>query len=160
MVFHILRLPGVTIDDIYKKTKPKKQPSKTGPITLHERFVSISTWPTKTQLCCWWCGLTHDNYPKFIPMSVEPSGACSTEGSFCEWSCVCAYVVRRGQNVNNILELVKKYCGIFSDKRPMLIPLSPSPTVRKEYSGDNGLTEEEYRKIIEDLNRDYNIIDI
>ncbi len=164
MISHILRFDGISLDDLYLKPV-KKTISKEETVSKFQSipvlFTSIERWPSKTNLRCWWCYDNHENYPKFIPTSIQSNGHCTPFGSFCEWSCAAAYVTSFMSGSIDTLENLKLYCQKFTGKNVLIIPRSPSPHVRQEFiGGSRGITNEAYRKKLEQLNARYNELDL
>ncbi len=157
----VIYLDGINLDDyddiestfttnlmerIADNTKtPKITYDKIPPI-----FTGLETWPSSTNLHCWYCDFTFNNVPIFIPKTIEfieaspgsskPGVKMSTVGNFCTFHCAAAYCMYSFNNlyINNLLYLYY----IFTGKATKFITLSHRKISMEKYGGD--LTELEY----------------
>jgi len=118
-------------------------------------FTSLETWPTTTNINCWYCSLTFDTIPIFIPTSIEMSGSqliFGREGCFCSFSCAKTYIdiyysnIRHNVNKYNMLELLFK--EIYG-RKPRDIKPAPHHHTMLQYGGN--LSAQEYRDKIHEL---------
>lgn len=59
---------------------------------IPNKFVSLESWPTVTNLKCWNCGNTFTSRPIFIPLVIESNGHMDPHGNFCSWGCGGLYI--------------------------------------------------------------------
>lgn len=61
---------------------------------LPQEYYGLDSWPTKTNLLCWHCGLSFDSVPVFVPREMPASQHIfmRTHGIFCHFSCAQAYI--------------------------------------------------------------------
>lgn len=77
---------------------------------------------------------------------------CDAEGVFCEWSCATAFAIDNlGSNAKDALEAIliveSKFTGV---KRVCCHP-TPARWQRREYCGEHGMSEAEFRTVLDTL---------
>lgn len=109
----------------------------------------------KTDVYCWWCCHSFDNYPISVPIKLYPNNYLfKCKGIFCGFSCALAYCINKGHDVYLLKLLHKKILNLkFSDIKP--IKKAPVKEILQRFGGP--VTIEEFRSSSTLLN-DYNII--
>lgn len=120
-------------------------------ISLPEIF-SKGIWPEKTNIKCWWCTLSFDSVPCFIPTKMV-SGKYTVLGCFCSFNCAMAYnLYSLEQNQHDRLRkcalLNSLYYEIHGEPKEIL----PSPPKETMIMYGGKLTVEQYRNLIKDCN--------
>jgi hypothetical protein len=111
-------------------------------------FASIETHPTKSNLLCWNCGLAFVGVPRFIALerSLVRAGEWIINGNFCSWACAGTYIVEHYdehkkwtllQNLAVVRAQIER-CDV------MRVKLAPSRLCMSLYSGEGGLTQQQY----------------
>lgn len=146
---NLLTLRGVKLADLNIIKPPPRIPAKQY-TDIPKTFTSVATWPKKSNLKCWECGLVPDSYPKFIPMyprKVDGADVCDAHGHFCEWACVARHIQTNNfPNKLELLEIVLIFEAKFSGNKKKMIVASPPKTLMQDYSGASGCTVEEYKR--------------
>ncbi len=164
MAFVIVTIFGITPKDFYSQDQEECASLPLTDLTMPIRcdipskFCGVDSWPKQTDLQCWFCDLTTDSYPKFIPSNPRVElgeECCDVTGNFHEWSCVVAFIRERFKEeyVSDALKLVYMFEEKFSGKRKTHIQSSPPRTKLKSFCGESGMTDKEYAEAIEILNR-------
>lgn len=128
---------------------------------IPRRFTGLATWPHSTELLCWNCGLQFHNRPAFVPLNPEinknNSGykkiECDVHGNFCTWNCAWSYT-QNTYSKHEQWDIHRVLCFLYEmfHCRPInKIEAAPSKTLLKEYSGNSGLTHQEYRTLFKQL---------
>lgn len=171
---NILFLRGITLDDVKAamETLEKKflqHYSDPTPQILYnampERFRGMDSWPRETNLKCWQCDCTFKSMPWFMPSDLyrDRDGmiVMDPHGVFCTPNCVQAYIELRFKGEpgrydkeRNLRILVKMVTGKTIEK---IIP-SPDKTKMEQYCGNGGITYSQYRKMIDDIAADYELV--
>lgn len=154
---NILILTGIKLDQLaYVRAPelPTKQYTE-----LPKQFISVDNWPRKSNLKCWSCSLIPTSYPKFIPLyptKIDGVDICDAHGHFCEWSCAARYIhINFNENKYDMMKTLEIFAAKFNEQvsihiprsiRTQAISIAPSPTIMKDYRGNDGITEDEYRK--------------
>lgn len=120
-------------------------------ISLPEVF-SKGVWPEKTNIKCWWCTLSFDSVPCFVPTKMV-SGKYTVLGCFCSFNCAMAYnLYSLEQNQHDRLRkcslLNSLYYEIHGEPKEIL----PSPPKETMIMYGGKLTVEQYRDLIKDCN--------
>jgi len=126
-------------------------------------FTSFEKWKKKSNNKCWYCHLYFDTVPWFEPKTIEPSKDTSNSegytitinGNFCSVGCVLAYINKHTTTLeerHNKIQMLRFVYEIFEKKSIINITSSPSPTIMKCYDS-SGITEEEYRVCVRQLNK-------
>lgn len=160
----LLILRGVSPADFL--TAPKYVPEAPRVVTsvytdMPRIFTSVDKWPKSSNRKCWNCDLVPIDYPRFIPVKLFPDGSCETYGHFCEWNCAVRYVQHEMPKDAqwDSLRLIGLYESKFTAKpQREKIPPAPSKTIMRQYCGDGGLSEQEYRERIAALNNEYSLL--
>jgi len=167
----ILIVLGVTLDQLLMTSEIELNPS--GPefetelmqtfSEIPKRFTGVSNWPKSTNLLCWECGFQFTSYPKFVPINPcrgeNGEDECDVEGNFCEWSCVLREI--KTQYPPNQQSDLIAFVDIFRAKWPSepkrkLFP-GPRKTKMKIYCGNQGLTTEQWKAEVAEINLKYPI---
>jgi hypothetical protein len=116
--------------------------------SIYEKGV----WPEKTNIKCWWCTLSFDTIPCFIPKKMR-AGKYHVVGCFCSFNCAMAYnLYSLDQNQHDCLRqcslLHTLYTEIHDDIREILP--SPPKEIMIMYGGK--LSIDQYRKKINECN--------
>jgi|SRR3989344_5751968 len=121
-------------------------------VALPPKFTSIDTWPKSSNLRCWSCSLTHNNRPVFIPrtMTVDSAGNIEMDvhGHFCTFNCAAKYIDEHFLNDNvrdNKIRFLKILYNIFTGLTIRKINPAIDHTRMKQFVGDQGMGEREYR---------------
>ena len=168
MVSCIIFLKGVSIDD-YKNIEDEFNerllenistidPYKTDLIkysSIPPIFNSIDTWAKCTNLHCWNCDFTFNNFPIFIPTTIrrcENKWVIQTYGNFCSFSCACRYGIdHMTEDVQfNLTKLYNIIYNVYINK------LSPSPRRHLMMKYGGYMSDEIYLTTIKKLNQSLN----
>lgn len=97
----------------------------------------------KTNVACWWCCHSFDNYPLFLPISFnEKTDIFKVSGCFCSFNCVKAYSFSKKNLVSvNLLYLMYK---ILIGKKYTIIKRAPDIHILQMFGGP--ISIEEYRQ--------------
>lgn len=81
-----------------------------GSSLLNNNFKILdSTWPTKTNVYCYWCCHPFDNQPLPCPISYNDiTNKFNVTGNFCSWGCVSAYSIDRYKSLTYVYLMYKK----------------------------------------------------
>jgi hypothetical protein len=134
-------------------------------------FENINMWPTQTNLLCWYCSLSFDTMPVFIPKIIEPTmrsteineknkntHTCgkfiiSVYGVFCTFSCAIEYVNSHYHNLISRIETLNKikflHKYMLGEDMPAFTNY-PSPFLMTQYGGD--INQEQYKEMIKHYN--------
>jgi hypothetical protein len=123
-------------------------------------FKGMSSWVKKTSVRCWYCDLSFDNAPVFIPRNIEYDGVAkdhriSTFGCFCSFSCAITFNNLYNQQVctnSGVKEMLLFLYEIFHAKKINFIPQAPNKYLMVTYGGH--LEPMEYRQMINNLSAD------
>ena len=96
---------------------------------LPEIFNGEDSWPTTSELKCWYCSNNFSSFPKFIPTVWAYKNEklnCSVYGNFCTWECAKSFCVYMNMNISNaersaMLNNLTKLAKIFGHKTPIEI---------------------------------------
>ena len=114
--------------------------------SIPQSFDNLSTWIESTSIVCWYCTLPIEGVP--VPMPISRSmGKYDTEGLFCTFNCVCAYVMEHNKSkaeINVIKTLMQELYQIFYNKTIEFITPSPSKTKLEKFGGH--MSDAEYKK--------------
>lgn len=114
--------------------------------TIPKRFTGLDTWPTTTNLKCWFCTCNFSHRPVFVP-GREFS---TVNGIFCSFPCSMGWINQQPLNTQwEMKEQLKELYYIFNGKRVSVIVPSCDKTYMKEYGGD--LSRAKYIKKIKEL---------
>lgn len=61
-------------------------------------FTGCDTWPVRTHISCWQCGLQFKTTPRFVPTRMNINGddiSFYTMGIFCSFSCTYSYIIKQ-----------------------------------------------------------------
>ena len=140
----------IPLDDIFEQQIIEKL-NLDEPTFLYDTFPSVFTnlksWITNTNLKCWYCDLSFDSRPVFIPKVIEHSGFTediniSTYGCFCSFCCTVSYTnlyypkICTNIKVNEMLRFLYRVFNGHSIKE--ILP-APSKYIMKQYGGDTNL---------------------
>lgn len=122
------------------------------------QFVSVDTWPKKTNLLCCWCSLSYNTPPIPYPRSIEKASSTVDNYTvdidpymqFHSFNCLVAYITDKSRDAS---ERVNKICmanllyKIFNKVSISYITPAINPLLMARYGGD--LSEQEYMNIID-----------
>ncbi len=170
---HIMVLRGVTESDLRiddsvfdKKFTEEAADVRVTPIIyrpMPTTFCIKHKWPMHCNLHCWHCDLLFATAP--IPMFtairgevVDGERVFDISGCFCSWSCQCAYIndTFRGARHTDLVELMYLAYEKFNGRAANIIMPSPPRTIMKRYCGEQGMSPEEYKKMVDRLTADTN----
>lgn len=152
---NVYRTNLLTLRGVRKSDYDKPAPVVTNTIAsvvypeIPAKFTSADEWSKlRTTLLCWECSLAPVSYPKFIPTDMCGDDSCRPHGNFCEWTCVASYVRANygREKIADILTTVSHYECKFSGKYRQRIPNAEPKTRMKQYCGEIGLTQAEFRE--------------
>jgi len=92
--------------------KPKVE--RTGVHKVLSKFISDAktSWPTKTDILCWWCCHSFDTIPIPCPIEYdEIRNRYKVNGVFCSWSCAAAHSVKEYSSLSLIYQMKNEVCG-------------------------------------------------
>jgi len=67
--------------------------------------IEDNSWPTKTNILCFWCCHGFDNIPWGLPVKYE-SGKFTMTGIYCSPNCAMAHLLNSEKNNNNLWERI------------------------------------------------------
>lgn len=119
------------------------------------------TWPTTTNILCWYCNCQFNNMPLFIPNNIEPSNTTiesngyimGTEGCFCSFNCCYSYIDLYYPSMvtnNNKKTMLKFLYKAIYGSMPDSIIHAPNKYLMVQYGGDMSINA--YQNIIQKLN--------
>lgn len=129
---------------------------------IPRKFTSVITWPNSTELLCWNCSLQfHDQRPAFVPLHAEINKnntgyrkiECDVHGNFCSWNCAWSYTINNFSK-HEQWDIHRTMCFLhemFTGRHINKIEPAPPKTLMKEYSGNNGITKQEYLALFKQL---------
>lgn len=108
-----------------------------------EKGEAVPGWPTRTEVCCFWCCHPFDSVPIPAPRSYHPrKKRWRVGGTFCSWACAKAYMLDRpNYQQASLLPLLRKHAtGL-----PVSSGIKPAPpkTALKMFGGP--MTIEQFR---------------
>jgi len=165
---NLLILRGVYPQDFnHRAEKPHHSSSRLEILPVYTeiptRFVSTGDWLRFSNLKCWSCDSLPVSYPKFIPINLEKNrdgeDVCDVHGHFCEWNCAVRYVITEFPKEQqwDALQAICLFESKFSGKRREKIVPAPSKTCMKQYCGNGGISQKQYKDKIVQLNQDYDL---
>lgn len=123
-----------------------------------EKIVSLPTvyekgiWPEKTNIKCWWCTLSFDSVPCFIPKKMRV-GKYHIIGCFCSFNCAMAYnLYALDQNQHDCLRQSSLIHTMYTEIHGEIKEILPSPPKEVMVAYGGKLTVEQYRKKIKECN--------
>lgn len=152
--------------------------------TPPEYFTTIHDWTLKTDLNCSYCDLIIGAipFPEIEKISsIEPFKAQTIKRYFCDALCCRSFIDREyaGQKRDDKVRFMKiiydkilryECSSLINDEknkektihalrtsRVINIPHAPDKTLMKKFSGDKGITTEEYREMKEHIKRENKI---
>lgn len=121
-----------------------------------EKIISLPTvyekgvWPEKTNIKCWWCTLSFDNVPCFVPKKMR-AGRYHVIGCYCSFNCAMAYnLYSLDQNQHDCLRQCALLHTLYTEIHGETKEILPSPPKETMIMYGGKLTIEEYRKKIKD----------
>lgn len=166
---YILIVEGVYLDDIVKHANRTLNNNNDSYIDISMNappnfFVSVEEWPKTTRLLCWECCEKCDSYPCFIPScptAWKGEGVkYKTMGVFCSWNCAMKHAhISFGEtkmweiekHIYDIAMMFDLSEGNNMKIKKIILP-SPDKTIMKKYCGNGGLSIEEYKEKIRQIN--------
>lgn len=160
----------VTALEMTVKTRPSIKKYDLIPM----QFTGRDSWPKSTNLLCWYCSRSFDEFPWTVPIScsrnliaddsdvTDVSDASLLEsfgtfkealvmdvhGNFCSCSCALTYIKRILDptiiNRHESERLLLMFAEIITIKKMTHIALADPPTLMQKYCGPGGKTEETY----------------
>lgn len=154
LILRGVKLSAIMLNNTVSETTPKV--AEAGYTPLPTRFIGLESlkW---TNLKCWNCGLVPTDYPKFIPRNIEiksdNSLHCDTEGVFSHWVCAVDYCYKELSEpaLSDTLDAIKTMRAYITKQPPQITRRAIPKTKRQCYSGNAGLTDAEYTKILNAL---------
>lgn len=153
----------IPIDDIFEQQLIEQLQSD-APIKKYEplpsTFYSVDSWVPKTNNKCWYCDLSFDNQPVFIPKNIDKLSRVkkhniSTLGCFCSFCCAMSFNNIYNPQIcdnTNTKEMILYLFHIFHpDQIIKNIPESPNKYIMKHYGGE--VSTMAYRHMINDLKK-------
>jgi hypothetical protein len=137
----------VPLDDVFETRIMEQFDSENTIITYNKFptiFTNIGTWIKKININCWYCDLSFDDIPIFIPKIIENSGTTNeykiiTLGCFCSFCCAMSYnnlyFPKICDNINN-KEMLKYLYKIFNNVKIKEILQAPNKYIMSQYGGD------------------------
>jgi len=127
------------------------------------KFTSWETWPKTSNLKCWSCNRNFKTTPIFIvdDFCHDISGirVITPKGNFCSDNCAQHYInlnYHRGDRDDKTkyqLMMHKERTG----ENVLIIQPSPDKVIMKDYCGNEGISEEEFGKLIDKLNTEFRL---
>jgi hypothetical protein len=150
----------IPIDELFEQ-QLMEQLNNDNPVICYEKFPSFfvnnKTWIKTTNIKCWYCDLSFDSKPVFIPKMIEHSGITNdynipTLGCFCSFCCAksyCDIYYTRICDHIKINDMLKFLYNIFNGKKIKEINSAPNKYEMVQYGGS--LDPLEFRKKIVQL---------
>ena len=144
----------VPIDDLFDEQVMAR--AQDDPVEIHAYtpiptiFHSVKTWPTSTNIRCYYCDRSFDETPIFVPKTIEPSNegyVMSTEGCFCTFNCAVTYIDLHYPKIHdniNKKSMLKLLYSVMHNKHVAEIPSALSKYEMICYGGR--LSQQEYGK--------------
>lgn len=111
-------------------------------------FVSAETHPSKSNLLCWNCGLAFSGTPRFIALerSQTRAGEWNINGNFCSWACAGTYIVEHYDDHKKwtLLQNLAVVRAQIERRDVVRVKLAPNRLRMSLYSGEGGLTQQQY----------------
>lgn len=155
----LVTFSGISLADLEAAPSAASSSDKTTTwyTKIPKRFTGVETWPTSSNRKCLVCDLQPRGYPRFIPKSpvrVDGKFECDVEGHFCEWNCAVQWIRwNYPPNEQRELEDLITYIeSLWTGVRRLRILLPPDKKLLKPYDGDQGLSVEEWYKLIDQRN--------
>ncbi len=101
------------------------------------------SWPTTTDVHCWWCCFPFDTRPVPLALHYTKRGAFKVIGNFCSFNCSRAYMKSRYNSCNLISCNSFLYKKMTGKNIPVIVPAPPREML-KIFGGP--YTIEEFRK--------------
>ena len=148
----------IPLDDIFEQQILEKLNINTHVVSytkIPSNFVNNKTWIKNTNVKCWYCDLTFDNIPVFIPKIIEHSGINTidyniiTFGCFCSFCCAVSYIdIYNSKICDNIKlkEMLKFLYMIFNGASIKELLTAPNKYIMEHYGGCT--SQVEYRSKI------------
>jgi hypothetical protein len=152
----------------------KTRPSIKKYDVIPTQFTSRDTWPKSTNLLCWYCSRSFEEFPWTVPIScsknlisddsditdvsdtslLESANTfrealvMDVHGNFCGCSCSLTYIKRIYDptiiNRHESERLLFMFAEIMTGEKNTYIALADAPTMMQKYCGCDGKTEETY----------------
>lgn len=120
---------------------------------LPSKFKNIEDWPKTTNLHCWECDNQFKTMPLFIINSITKDELDGREvfdvlGCFHSWRCMYSYILRNysSQQLDDKTRYMQYLYKVLNLVKMPLIQPADKKTIMKKYSGDTGISPEEYLK--------------
>jgi MYM-type Zinc finger with FCS sequence motif len=164
-------IPKVTLNEVmnmdmfvlpYKKHI--KQPTIVDIDVIAKKFNNVDTWKRSSAFRCWNCSLKFNTYPKFVPINYlrvsEHIHEAEPFGNFCSWNCVISYIKSEypDNEHGSLIEVSCIIASLFEQKKITTILPSPPRWILNEYSGSNGISENEYKNRINELSKLWTVV--
>jgi hypothetical protein len=156
---------GIIINDILSSDNVSYSDTPLYYDKLPTIFESLDTWPKKTNLLCWYCTLSFDTVPIFIPKVIEPISkktessdskfTFSVHGVFCSFGCACQYTKITNYNIVEQIEILSKLKLLHKhlcNKKMVEYVSYPNIYQMKQYGGD--LTTDQFKELIKKFRND------
>lgn len=143
----------------YEASVPEIQHYTSIPAT----YTTLDKWITVTNLCCWNCDRQFKNRPIFVPDSIyftkNAERIMDVNGVFCSFNCAQKYIDEKykGPSRDDRTKFLQILFKDFYGYRAPIIKPAPEKTKMKKYCGEKGVTADEYQKMIEELNANYEL---
>lgn len=112
--------------------------------------------PEKTVISCWWCTMTFDSIPVYIPESYF-NDTFSVFGCFCSFNCAAAYNLDMNDyKVKERNSLLMMLATIYYKKSVKEFTIAPRREILEKFGGI--LTINEYRKNFYICSKEYRLI--
>lgn len=93
---------------------------------------SSKTWPTSTNLLCWWCCHPFEGVPLPCPIEYDDvRDRYKVNGVFCGWSCISAYSIREYSSLSLVYQMRKQFEPDFNSE----ISVAPPRFCLKNFGG-------------------------
>jgi len=126
---------------------------------LPKKFESLETWVKHIDVNCWHCSLKlqKNRIPVALPLNYTKSSnqlIMDVEGIFCSFPCAMAYAKYKYKTLSKIKEKSDLLCTLFRYFYSEIIyniPCAPDRQDMKQYCGSIGITIEQYRQTVLEL---------
>lgn len=116
-----------------------------------DQLQTLSGWPMRTDLLCWWCLHSFATRPFPCPVSMDSTGIYRVRGVFCGPSCAKAWIKdRTGGNTRcfpliDSLAQARGYSNPAQGKRLYCAPAAPPRELLRVFCGKDGMSIEQFR---------------
>jgi|SRR3989344_5798566 len=127
-------------------------------------FTSYKTWVKNSNCKCWECTCMFNESPVFIPLYIRKNDLGCIEmgvyGNFCWFNCAQKWINEKCKidgTHDDKTRMLKILYEMFTGNKIQKIVESEDKTVMKQFCGEHGITQQEYRDNMNLLNSEYEL---